>query len=276
MVGIASLHPPYSKNPCYLLGREDIVGINKMWQDTLSFQGIDNIQCLLDAPRITSIRIVRKKRKKKKWDEWDVLEKMLDLQEAVEEGKLEVSKQSFMIYLSGYFAGLNEELYMSVCEKNLGDYLGGVVQAFVCNGYEVNKPPTNIGDDNLLDCRIFADSVESVSGDQSKAVDFIVGHDEVICAVLLKALFESFRDFMKNGKPMKGFKEKPTTVEAMRTLCTCEGVCVSDESYQGMAYTEFSFSVVWLGPDQWLMAVMHGDRLVHMGGSGDNWEDPEA
>ncbi len=247
-----------------------------MWQDTLKYQGPDDIECDLHTPVIKSLRIIRKKKQKKKWNDWDVLNQMNDLQEEVYDGKLEVSKQSFMTYLAEHFPGLDEDLYMSVCEKNLGDFLEGIVKAYVADGYEANKPPENAGDDHLLKGTIYADSVESISDEQSKAVDFIVKHDRTISSIILKAIHEQCRGVIEHGTPRKGFKEKPASPEDMRTLCTCEGVRIIDESFQGMAYTEFDFSTTWLGPDQWLKAVMHGDRLVHFGGSGDDWEDPEA
>ena len=61
----------------------------------------------------------------------------------------------------------------------------------------------------------------------------------------------------------------PEQLESRMRLVTVQ---ITDREKQGVAYIEYDFNCAWDG-EHGLLVVLHKDRLVYSGGSGDGWKD---
>ncbi|HEX8340904.1 MAG TPA: hypothetical protein VF624_08355 [Tepidisphaeraceae bacterium] len=65
---------------------------------------------------------------------------------------------------------------------------------------------------------------------------------------------------------------KKVTAEQLESRVRLASVQVTDREKQGVAYIEYDFNCAW-DDEHGLLIVLHKDRLVYSGGSGDGWKD---
>ncbi len=249
-----------------------------MWRDTIKTTSVNiEIECTLYMLNLAGLCIGHgRKRGRNKWNELYLLDKLADMLNATCKGEVEISKVGYMAYLREFMPGISEDYYISHDKHTLGEEIEKCIQAAKRDGYEIGVPPKNPKHPVTVSCTIDTDGQEGVSDAQAKALDYIEANDEALCKLILEALHTEYQEAEREGYFIEDFKAKISSSDDLRSLCKCHGIHITQEHHKGMAYAEYSFQVAWLGPDQWLTIVLHADRLIHVGGSGEGWEDPEA
>ena len=249
-----------------------------MWRDTLD-QRRSTIEtfCNLRVPQVAELHIKPVGPDENgQWDPWDIIEVLGDIRRACEKGEIEISANSMMSSLEALLPGIDKDTYLPIYKSTLWKKIESTVKQFKKDGYEVGKPPQSPYDPTLVSCTIDTDGQEGVSEAQAKALDYIEDNDEALCKRILEALYAAYREAEQEGYFIDDFKAGASSSDDLRTLCKCHGIHITQEYHNGMAYAEYAFQLAWLGEDQWQNVVLHGDRLIHVGGSGEGWEDPEA
>ena len=249
-----------------------------MWKESIVAQDTTHeLESKLYVIHVAGLQIhAKKKRRRKNWDELYVMDKFGAMFGAVKKGQIEISKSGLLAFLREYMPDISEDYYLKMYKCTLGEQLQTYVNAAEADGYEIGVPPKNPKHPVTVSCTIDTDGQEGVSEAQAKALDYIEDNDEALCKLILEALHAAYREAEQEGYFIDDFKAGASSSDDLRTLCKCHGIHITQEYHNGMAYAEYAFQLAWLGEDQWQNVVLHGDRLIHVGGSGEGWEDPEA
>jgi hypothetical protein len=87
-------------------------------------------------------------------------------------------------------------------------------------------------------------------------------------AKMMRSIFEK-SEWFKPGQ-LDTLLPKSPTAEALRTRVRLYDVCITDRVKNGIAHVEYSFNSAW-DQEHGLLIVLHRDRLVFSGLTGDGW-----
>jgi hypothetical protein len=130
---------------------------------------------------------------------------------------------------------------------------------------------------STIDLRVEAEDIDPVE-EQAAAYSYLLDNQRKVLDACLKGITKTAKQMRPIFEKAGGFEPKrldellpkTPTADALRTRVRLYDVCVTDRVKNGIAHIEYSFSSAW-DQEHGQLIVLHRDRLVYSGLSGDGW-----
>jgi hypothetical protein len=156
------------------------------------------------------------------------------------------------------------------------DWWRGTVKLSEFRGVKINLPGRK-SSSSTIELRVEADHDGPMEA-QGAAFTYLLDNQAKVLGACLKGIAKTAKRMRSIFEKAEWFKPgeldvvlpKSPTADALRTRVRLYDVCITDRVKSGLAYVEYSFNCAWDG-EHGLLVVLHRDRLVHFGLTGEGW-----
>ena len=156
------------------------------------------------------------------------------------------------------------------------DWWRGTIKLPKFRGVKITVPGRK-STTSTIELRVQADDDGPVEA-QGGAYTYLLDNQTKVLDACIKGIAKTAKQmrpiFEKAGwfdpKQLDKLLPKSPTADALRTRVRLYDVCITDRVKSGVAHVEYSFSCAW-DQEHGLFIVLHRDRLVYSGLTGDGW-----
>jgi hypothetical protein len=158
------------------------------------------------------------------------------------------------------------------------DWWRGSIKLPVFDDIKINVPGRE-SKRSTIELRVIAEDIDPMD-EQGLAYTYLVANQPKVLEACLKGigkLAKQMRPIIEkagwfDSDRLEELLPKSPTVDALRSRVTLYDVCITDRVKNGIAHIEYSFNAAW-DQEHGQLVVLHRDRLVFSGLSGDGWGD---
>ena len=258
-----------------------------MWRETVRRTGNGNFTCYAKVPNIAHMQIVQFRNRSGEWSTEQFKYVRRKLRDAVRRKEVLLTYDDMYAYIRSHMPGIDDSYHLELDNMLLRDRINADLKA---RKNELAERPELFSARDDIDSHIFTSGeyieclVDSnISKDvadglnpQESALEFLETEDAELAATIIQNLssYDAAIKYIRTNDHLNSSGDL-VTVNDICYMISCEGIIVSNRTFNNMSYTEFIIEVVW-DEEHRVSVVLHGDRLVHIGDSSGGWQDMEA